>query len=108
MPLPGGLVELTDEWERHIVNKHAELLPKRRDYIGGALTDPDLVLRRQSAHESILFCPWHYDMDKYAVVAVIADPGRNWIITAYITSPSTSYWKVNCVAIAFLLWAGAA
>ena len=84
-PYLGGAVELTDERERHIISKHAELLPERRAYIVGALAEPDLVLRRQSAHESILFCRWHYDMDKYAVVAVIADPGRNWIITAYIT-----------------------
>ena len=84
-PYLGGLVELTDERERHIINKHGELLPGRRDYIAGALADPDLVLRREGAHESILFCRWRCDAGKYAVVAVIADPGRNWIITAYIT-----------------------
>ena len=85
-PYLGGIVELTDERERHIVEKHSTLLPDRPDCIAAALSDPDLIRRAPPPDDSIRFCRWFYDLDKYTVVAVVRDPGvRHWIVTAYIT-----------------------
>ncbi|MDE2785041.1 MAG: hypothetical protein OXL37_00105 [Chloroflexota bacterium] len=84
-PFLGGLVELNDERERHIAEKHSQLLPNRPDHIATTLADPDLILRKDPEDETILFYRWFYDLDKYVLVAVVNHPGRDWIITAFVT-----------------------
>jgi hypothetical protein len=44
-PYLHGDVELTEERERHIRERHPDLLPKYRDGIAEVLSDPDEVRR---------------------------------------------------------------
>ena len=48
-------VELTDERETHIREKHPELLPQYRNQIGQTLADPDEVRRDARFPNSLLF-----------------------------------------------------
>jgi hypothetical protein len=72
-PYLNAAVELTDEREAHIREKHPELLPQHRDYL----------------INSLLFSRWFPDVKggKFVVVVVVADPpptDRYWIVTAYV------------------------
>ena len=83
-PYLGGPVELSDDRERHIANRHGDLLPDHLEYISGTLASPDLVLRRRPTDNDIQFYRWYYgNWNKYMVVIVVSDPARNWIVTAY-------------------------
>ena len=84
-PYLDGLVELNNERGRHIAEKHPQLLPNRPEYIATTLADPDLILRKAADDDTILFYRWFYDLDKYAMVAVVNHPARDWIITAFVT-----------------------
>ena len=79
-------VELTDEREAHIRLEHSELLPARMDAIAQTLGDPDAIRRSASFSNSRLFTRWYDDLagGKHAVVVVVSDVQRNWIVTAYI------------------------
>jgi len=44
-PYLSGAVELTEEREKHIGERHPDLLPKFRDRIRATLADPDEVRR---------------------------------------------------------------
>lgn len=48
-------VELTDEREQHIRDKHPELLPVYRGHLIQTLTDPDEVRRDPRFPNSLLF-----------------------------------------------------
>ena len=79
----GGTVELNEERERHIGNRHSDLLPAHREYIAPTLADPDRVQISPSDTGVRLFTRWYDDLDKYVVVAVVIDTGpRYWIVTA--------------------------
>ena len=83
-PYLGGLVELNDERERHITYRHADLLPHLLEYVAGTLASPDLILRKRPTDRDIQFYRWYYgNWNKYIVVTVVSDPGRNWIVTAF-------------------------
>ena len=72
-------VELTEERETHIREKHPELLPQYRHHIDRTLADPDEV-RRDTRFPDV-------KGGKFVVVVVVADPppaGRHWIVTAYV------------------------
>ena len=84
-PFLGGPVELNNERGRHIAEKHPQLLPNRPEYIATTLADPDLILPKAADDDTILFYRWFYDLDKYAMVAVVNHPARDWIITAFVT-----------------------
>jgi hypothetical protein len=82
-------VELTDERERHIAERHPDLLPEHRARIADTLAEPDLV--RQSARfaNATLFSRWFDTIrgGKHVVVVVIGEglpQGRNWMATAYL------------------------
>jgi len=82
-------VELTDERERHIRDKHPELLPQYRAYLVQTLADPDDVRRDARFPNSLLFSHWFPDVKggKFVVVVVVADPApadRYWVVTAYV------------------------
>jgi uncharacterized protein YuzE len=64
-------VQLTDERERHIEQRHPDLLPDHRDRIGQTLADPDQV-RRSSRFVGALLSRWFADLrgGKYVVVVV--------------------------------------
>ena len=83
-PYLRGEVELTEERERHIQDRHPDLLPKYRDRMAQTLADPDQV--RRSARSSNA-C-WFDDImgGKHVVVVAVSEVAarRHWVITAYL------------------------
>lgn len=82
-------VELTDERESHIRDKHPDLLPQYREFLVQTLADPDEVRRDTRFPNSLLFSHWFSGVKggKFVVVVVVADPpptDRYWIVTAYV------------------------
>jgi hypothetical protein len=85
-----GEVELTEKRERHIAERHPDLLPEHRERVGETLADPDQVRRSVRFGSAKLFSRWYTDVQrgKHIVVVVVSEPNpteRHWIITAYIT-----------------------
>ena len=87
-PYLGGEVELTDERERHIAERHPDLLPAHRDRLAETLADPDDVRRSRRFGDARLFSRWFDSVrgGKHVVVVVVSESGRlrHWVITAYI------------------------
>jgi hypothetical protein len=88
-PYLGADVELSEERERHVRNRHPDLLPTHRERMIEAVADPDQVRRSARVGNAKLFSKWHTDLrgGNYVVVVVVSDPGQKtppWIITAYI------------------------
>ena len=84
-----GEVELTAERERHIAERHPDLLPEHRQRIMETVTDPDQVRRSPRVRDARLFARWFDDLrgGKNVIVVVVSGPGdggRHWIVTAYI------------------------
>ena len=50
-PYLKGEVELTEERERHIAERHPDLLPEHRERVAETLGDPDQVRRRHSVRK---------------------------------------------------------
>ena len=84
-----GEVELTEERERHIAERHPDLLPEHRQQLAEVLADPDQVRRSLRFPSARLFSRWYTDVQggKHGVVVVVSERGRgrHWIITAYMT-----------------------
>jgi hypothetical protein len=87
-PYLNGEVELTEEREIRIAQRHPDLLPDHRDRIASTLADPDQVRRSVRFGSARLFSRWYSDLrgDKHVVVVVSeVDPDqRHWIITSCI------------------------
>ena len=88
-PYLKGDVDLTEERERHIAERHPDLLPKHREWISETLAAPDQVRRSLRFGSARLFSRWYTDLraGKHVVVVVVSEPDpsdRHWIITAYI------------------------
>ena len=88
-PWLGAEVELTIERERHIEEKHRELLLAHRDKIAEVLADPEVIRRRGHALPERLFSRWYTDLGRgrHVVVVVVTqahNPPRHWIVTAYM------------------------
>lgn len=94
-------VELTDERENHIRDKHPELLPVYRAQFIRTIADPDAVRKDFRFPNSMMFSRWFPDIKegKFVVVVVIADPSpakRHWVVTAYVArqlSGGTVIWQ---------------
>jgi hypothetical protein len=54
-PYLGGHVELSEEREQHIAERHPELLPEYRDRIETTLAGPDTVRRSSRFADARLF-----------------------------------------------------
>ena len=100
-PYLNSEVELTDERESHILERHPDLLPNARALIETTLSEPDEVRRSTRFSSGRLFSRW-FDIlrgGKHVVVVVISDSAsidRHWIITAYIArrlSEGVPEWK---------------
>ncbi len=83
-------VELTEERERHIAERHPDLLPEYRKQMIETLATPDQVRRSVRFGNAKLFSRWYTDIrrGKHVVVVVVGEPSvtnRHWIITAYLT-----------------------
>lgn len=88
-PYLNAQVELSGERERHITERHPDLLPEYRQCIADTLADPDQVRTSSWFAGARLFSRWFDAVrgGKYVVVVVVSDAipgGRHWIITAYI------------------------
>ncbi|MBI4197798.1 MAG: hypothetical protein HY533_01645 [Chloroflexi bacterium] len=83
-----GDVELTEEREHHIVDRHPDFLPAHRRLLDETLAHPDSVWISGRFANARLFARWYNELSggKYVVVVVVSDisPSRHWIITAYI------------------------
>ena len=84
-----GEVELEDVRERHIAERHPDLLPAHLARIEQNLAEPDQIRRSGRFASARLFSRWFDDLlgGKHVVVVVLCSStshGRNWIVTAYI------------------------
>ena len=82
-------VELTDEREQHITQRHPDLFPEHHERIVETLASPDQVRRSRRFSNARLFSRWFDTVrgGKYVIVVVVSDPApsnRHWIITAYL------------------------
>lgn len=89
-PRLGGEVELTEEREEHIAERHPELLPEHRRLLGETLLRPDLVRRSARSPNARMVSRWFDELrgGKHVVVVVVTDPPpahRHWVVAAYIT-----------------------
>lgn len=86
----GAEVELAEDREWHIAERHPELLPDLRRVIAETLASPDLV-RRSRRHPGACMVTRWFDWllgGKHAVVVVMSQdhpPRRHWVVTAYAT-----------------------
>ena len=101
-PYLHGDAELTGERERHIRERHPELLPTYRDRIAATLLDPDEVRRSARVANARLFSRWFDDImgGKHVVVVVVSEvaPIRHWVVTAYLVrklGQGDVEWKRN-------------
>src|SRR5260221_2806077 len=88
-PYLQGEVELTQERERHIAERHPDLLPEHRDRIAETILDPDEVRLSTRLRNARIFTRWFESVrgGKYVVVITISDATpthRNCTVTAYI------------------------
>ena len=98
-----GEVELTEERERHIAERHPDLLPEHRERVVETLAAPDQVRRSVRFGRARLFSRWYTDLQRgrHVVVVVVSEPAlgqRHWIITAYVTAKLVEgeiEWKIN-------------
>jgi hypothetical protein len=88
-PYLNGDVELTEERERHIGERHPDLLPEYREELVNTLAMPDQVRRSIRYGSARLLSRWYNDLrgGKHLVVVVVSQPDaseRHWVITAYL------------------------
>ncbi|MEK6709054.1 MAG: hypothetical protein AABZ64_00595, partial [Nitrospinota bacterium] len=76
-PYLEGEVELTAERERHIAQRHPDLLPEHGRRIAETLADPDQVRRSVRFGSAKLFSRWYTDLrgGKHVVAVVVSEPG---------------------------------
>ena len=82
-------VEWTAERERHIGERHPELLPAHRTRVEQTVADPDEVRSDGNYPNTRLFFRWYADLldgKNVVVVVVSAEPPetRHWIVTAFV------------------------
>jgi hypothetical protein len=87
-PYLNDQVELSEDREWPIVERHPELAPLLRQWIAATLEDPDGIRRSARLNNAWLFSRWHPGLlaGKHMVVVVVSDRSpaqRYWIITAY-------------------------
>jgi hypothetical protein len=89
-PYLAGEVELTEEREKHIGERHPELLPKIGERIRMTLAEPHEVRQSARSADARLFSRWFDDImgGKHVVVVVVNErrTRRHWVITAYVVS----------------------
>lgn len=88
-PYLHGEVEWTEERERHIGERHPELLPSHRGKVEQTVADPDEVRTDADYPNTRLFDRWYGDLlgGKHVVVAIVSAETpeiRHWIVTAFI------------------------
>ncbi len=102
-PYLRGDVELTEEREDHIRERHPDLLPKFRKCLAETLDSPDRVRPSARLENARLFSRWFSEImgGKHVVVVVISEvrtAGRHWVVTAYLVrklAEGDVEWKRN-------------
>jgi len=89
-PYLGDEVELTEERETHIAERHPDLLPLFGDELGETLANPDQVRRSDRFANARLFARWFESVrdGKHVIVVVVSDRDpsqRHWVVTAYLS-----------------------
>jgi hypothetical protein len=87
-------VELTEERERHITERHPDLLLEHRACIADTLADPGQVRCSARLRNARLFTRWFDTVrgGKHVVVIVVTDVAasrRHWVVTAYMARQLT-------------------
>src|SRR5258708_199421 len=87
-------VELSDEREAHIAERHPDLLPRFKKQVLAAISDPDEVRRSKRMANALLFTRWFENVrgGKHVVSVVVSQGGnqpRHWVITAYMAKKMT-------------------
>ncbi len=85
-PYLNGKVELSKEREKHITDRHPDLLPAYRKCVAETLANPDQIRKSMRFGNALVFYRWFEQVrgGKHVAVVVITNT-RHWIITAYIT-----------------------
>jgi hypothetical protein len=82
-------IELTPERERHIADRHPDLLPTHRAKLTEVVADPDLIRRSTRSATARLLSRWYSDIRRGRHIVVVVErtttPERYWVVTAYIT-----------------------
>jgi len=100
-PFLHGEVEFTAERERHIQDRHPDLLPAHLDRVRQTLAQPDEVRRSARLANAHLFSRWFDNIGdgKHVVVVVASEhSGRHWVMTAYLArklAEGAVEWKRN-------------
>jgi hypothetical protein len=87
-------VELTDERERHMLDRHPDLPSSYLEFIAETLDAPDEIRCDVRFENTLLFSRWYSNLRKgrYIVVAVVTDAApqeRHWIVTTYLSRTVT-------------------
>jgi hypothetical protein len=102
-PYLSGEVELTEEREKHIAERHPDFLPKYEAKIAEVLLNPEQIRRSKNFPSARLFTRWFTDVrgGKFVVIIVVTDTareGRHWIVTGYVArkiQEGEIEWKQN-------------
>jgi|SRR3990172_4355972 len=102
-PYLGADVEWTEERQRHVGERHPDLLPVHQGKIAETLANPDMVCLSARSIKAKLFSRWYTELQggKHVVVVLVTEPGkerRHWIITAYLArrlAEGAVEWKRN-------------
>ena len=98
-PYLGADVELTEERERHIRQRHADMRPMLVEDVGAALTDPDVVAEQEYDGTTLALIRVDPEVAFPFLVVVVAEEAlpdgtiRYWIVTAY-RAVALSEWLV--------------
>lgn len=80
-PYLNSEVELTEERQEHIAERHPDLLPEYFPQLGETLADPDQVRGSERFGNAYMFARWFEDVreGKFVVVVVVSEssPRRN-------------------------------
>ena len=86
-PYLNAEVELSEQREQHIIERHPGTLPNYLMQLAETLNSPDLVRKSSRDDSSLLFSKWFEDIrtGRHLVVITVSeqDPIRHWIVTAY-------------------------
>jgi hypothetical protein len=85
-PYLGARVDLSADRERHIADRHPDLLPDHRHRLAEVLADPDQVRRSVRVSTARLFSRWFESLrgGKHVVVVVISEPEPDGRLTGLL------------------------
>lgn len=80
-------VELSEEREEHIIERHPGTLPEYEEQLAQTLLEPDWIRASARDPSTFLFSRWFEEIrtGRFLIVAIVRDesPQRLWIVTMY-------------------------